>query len=147
MKKNKNKKPKGNQFIKEPIAFNNNINLQEIEEFSKIDYPLFSFKYLQEISIKDCKDYKFYHDYIFRLQKLSILGWKEIQKSDRHSFGTEIIAHDMIKPDLPRHITPEVTLYAMRANGNNLPFIGYREGKVFHVIFIETNFGDIYDHR
>ena len=147
MKKNRNKKSKGNQFIKEPIAFNNNINLQEIEEFSKIDYPLFSFKYLQDTSIKDCKDYKFYRDYIFRLRKLSTLGWKEIQKSDRHSFGTEIISHDMIKPNLPKHITPEVTLYAMRANGNNLPFIGYREGKIFHVIFIETEFGDIYDHK
>ena len=32
------------------------------------------------------------------------------------------------------------------AVGNNLPFIGFREGKIFHILFIETAFGDIYNH-
>ena len=147
MKTKKTKKVKGNRLIKEPIAFPNNVDIQDIEHNSKIDYPLFCFKHLQTNSIKDCTKYKFYYDFIFRMKKLSELGWKEIEKSDKHSFGTEKITHDMIKQTLPPQITPEVTLYAFRANGNNLPFVGYREGNIFHIIFIEAKFGDIYDHN
>lgn len=45
------------------------------------DYPIFCFKYLQEVSVKDCNNPKFFNDFIFRLRKLSELGWKEISKS------------------------------------------------------------------
>lgn len=81
-----------------------------------------------------------------RLCKLSELGWSGINISHRHSFGMEKLTQDMIKPQLPPIITPEVQLFAFRAAGNNLPFVGFREGKIFHIIFIETSFGDIYNH-
>ncbi len=112
-----------------------------------IDYPIFCFKYLQTSSIKSCNDYKFFLDFIFRLQKLGELGWKEINKSARHSFGTEKIPVSSIKPDLPGIITEDVDeLIVFRANGSNLPFLGIRKPGVFHIIFIETKFGDIYNH-
>lgn len=111
------------------------------------DYPIFCFKYLQETSIKNCSDHKFFLDFIFRLQKLGELGWNEINKSSRHSFGTEKIPIKQIKPDLPLIITDEIDeLTVFRANGNNLPFLGIRKPNVFHIIFVETNFGDIYNH-
>lgn len=141
-KKNKVK----NRFLREEISIPSGIDIQEMEEFSKISYPLFSFKYLQDTSVKGCKDAKFHYDFLMRMKKLGELGWDGIQKSDRHSFGMEKISQSCIKPELPSHITPEVTLYAFRANGNNLPFVGYREGKIFQVVFIETKFGDIYNH-
>ncbi|MFT4204655.1 MAG: hypothetical protein QM610_12190 [Chitinophagaceae bacterium] len=111
------------------------------------DYPIFCFKYLQDVSIKKCNDHKFFCDFIFRLRKLSELGWKEINKSSRHSFGTERLPVKSLKPDLPPIITDDVDeLTVFRANGNNLPFLGIRKSGVFHIIFIETSFGDIYDH-
>lgn len=111
------------------------------------EYPIFCFKYLQEVSIEKCKDSKFFYDFIFRLRKLGELGWKEINKSSRHSFGTEKISVKSLKPNLPSIITDDVDeLTVFRANGNNLPFLGIRKPGVFHIIFIETNFGDIYDH-
>jgi hypothetical protein len=111
------------------------------------DYPIFCFKYLQDTSLKKCSDYKFLIDFIFRLQKLGELGWKEINKSHRHSFGTEKIPITQIKPKLPAIITNDIDeLTVFRANGNNLPFLGIRNPNVFHIIFIETSFGDIYDH-
>ena len=111
------------------------------------NYPIFCFKYLQDVSIKNCNDYKFLVDFIFRLQKLGELGWQEIGRSSRHSFGTEKIPIRQIKSSLPTIITDDIDeLTVFRANGNNLPFLGIRKTNIFHIIFIETNFGDIYNH-
>lgn len=146
----KGKKGKNNRenfFIKKAPQLPKSINPKDIETISDINYPLFSFKHLQEDSIKECNNSSFFFKYLMRMKKLSELGWKEIEISSRHSFGMEKISREMIKPDIPSFITPEVPILAFRANGNNLPFLGVRDGKIFHVIFIETDFGDIYDHE
>ena len=42
---------------------------------------------------------------------------------------------------------PDVTkLYVFRATGDNHAFLGYRNGNVFNVLFIEYAFGDVYKH-
>ena len=119
----------------------------ERENVSKEDYPVFCFKYLSEKSIKGCTDYSFYFDFLMRLKKLSTLGWNEIRKSPVHSFGMEPIPVGKIKPNLPACITPEIKkLHVFRASGNNLPFVGIQVQNVFRILFIETQFGDIYNH-
>lgn len=116
-------------------------------KLSQEEYPTFCFKYLSDISIKDCKSTDFFVEFLMRLKKLSVLGWKEIRQSQRHSFGMEKISIDQIHPQLPTFVTPEVKyLHAFRATGNNLPFVGLEIQKVFRVLFIEANFGDIYNH-
>lgn len=111
---------------------------------SKIDYPIFCFKHLK---CKPKKDYKFFANFILRLNKLSNTPWSTIEKTDKHGLGTELIPVDQIKPKLPPFVTPEVTkLLVFRANGDNRPFLGLRDGNVFHVLFIEEKFGDVYDH-
>lgn len=124
-----------------------NLNIEK-SKLDGIDYPVFCFKYLQDASIKDCTDAGIFYNFLDRLKKLSALGWKEIRISKRHSFGTEKIPIKQIKPkNLPTFITPDVShLTVFRANGNNLPFLGIQNDIIFHVIFIETKFGDIYDH-
>lgn len=119
---------------------------KDIERYINIDYPLFSFKYLQDTSFPDCSDLSFFPNFMKRLKKLSELGWKGINTSQRHGFGMEKLPQEIIKPQLPSVITPEVQLFAFRAVGNNLPFVGFREGKIFHIIYIETSFGDVYNH-
>lgn len=111
----------------------------------ELDYPVFCFKHLQITKTKT--DFKFYSDFIERLTKLCSLSWNDINTSHRHGFGTEKIPVDKIKPDLPKFVTPEVTdLTVFRATGDNRPFLGLRKNSVFHIIFIEENFNDIYDH-
>jgi len=112
------------------------------------DQILFDFSDLQEASLLDCSEVKCLKDFLFRLQKLGKLGWNEIMISNRHSFGTEKIPRKCIKvKKLPSCITDDIKHFiAFRANGNNLPFLGIRVGAAFKVIFIETKFGDIYDH-
>lgn len=112
------------------------------------DYPLFCFKYLSDTSIKDCKNSGFFIELLLRFKKLSELGWKEIRKSQRHGFGMEKIPVGDIHPKVPSCITPDVThLHVLRATGSNLPFVGIEIQNVFRILFIETNFGDIYDHE
>ena len=86
-------------------------------------------------------------EFLLRLKKLSELGWKEIRQSHKHSFGMEKIPVEKIRPQLPVCVTPDVKhLHVLRATGSNLPFVGVEMQKVFRVLFIETAFGDIYDH-
>lgn len=145
----KKQKKKNDEFeyIKKVVG-SNLISKKEIEDLIEIDYPLFSFKYLQKISIEDCKDYCFFQEFLFRLQKLSDLGWNKIRESNRHSFGMEKIPYKQIihKKLLPDFVTPDAELCVFRATGSNLPFIGIQNGKLFHIIFVETKFGDIYNH-
>jgi hypothetical protein len=120
----------------------------ECEKINKEDYPVFCFKHLSDKSIKECKDADFYFDFLMRLRKLSELGWDGIRKSNRHSFGMETIPRRGIKPNLPSCITPDVKkLHVFRANGKNLPFVGIQIQNIFRVLFIEAQFGDIYNHE
>lgn len=70
--------------IFEPIkrlVLDNKISHQEIADFSNIDYPLFSFKYLRPNSIKDCKNASFFYEFLMRLHELSVQGWEKIRQS------------------------------------------------------------------
>lgn len=111
-------------------------------------YPVFCFKYLQQQSYSKCTDPQFFIDFLERLGKLGLLGWQEIARSGRHSFGTEKIPLKQLKvSSFPPIVTEDVNeLTVFRANGNNLPFLGIRKDDIFQIIFIETSFGDIYNH-
>lgn len=147
----KNKKTSVDEF--EPIKqliIDNKISKKEITDLSKIDYPLFSFKYLQTNSIKKCESASFFFNFLLRLNKLSTEGWNKIRLSPKHKYGMEPLPKDKIKPSLvplKDIVTPEVKkLHVFRANNELYPFVGLQIGKIFHVFFIESKFGDIYDH-
>lgn len=149
MKRNKTKNNKSNGrsdllYIKGIPKISKSIKEEDI---NKVDYPLFCFKYMQEYSIKDCRNHEFFYKFLLRLKKLSILGWKEIAKDDKHSFGTENIPINQIIPQRPLFLTPDITeLMCFRANGDKRPFLGFRIGNIFHVVFIEAKFNEIYNH-
>ncbi len=91
------------------------------------------------------KSVDFFINYLDRLSKLSTLSWKEIATQPRHGLGYEFMPISAIKPNVP--VTPDSNkLMVFRATGDNHVFIGYRVGSVFNVLFIEAQFGDIYDH-
>lgn len=129
--------------IKPPKSDKEKITLPSIKDL-ETDYPIFCFKHL---CINSNRDYKFYLNFIHRLNKLSNLTWTNINESPRHGFGTEKLPVNQIKPDLPKFISPDVKeLLVFRANGDNRPFLGLRNGKIFHILFIEEKFGDVYNH-
>ncbi|GHT43545.1 hypothetical protein FACS1894181_12700 [Bacteroidia bacterium] len=140
------KKKNTKEFLKD-LPDSNHIDGEKVEANN---YPVFCFKYLSEKSIKDCKDAKFFFKFLMRLQELSQLGWDEIRTSQRHSFGLEPIPLNKIKHQvIQESITPDVKrLQAFRAVGDNRVFLGIRKAdRTFRVLFIETEFGDFYDHE
>ena len=155
MSKSRQKKQKKNKqqadglkFIKDAIE-DNRISESEVRDLSEIDYPLFSFKYLNPVSIDKCNDSKFFFDFLMRLQKLSNLGWNGIRTSERHAIGMEHMPINKIVPyrQLPDFITRDVeNLDVFRANGDNRVFVGLQKSKIFHIFFIETEFGDVSCH-
>lgn len=123
-------------------------SLDDLKPNPATNYPLFSFKYLEDKTHKDCGESRFFIKFLERLNKLSALGWKEIEKSDRHSFGTEKIEISKIKPqvELPVNFKKHTDFTVFRATGDNHVFAGIREDSTFHIFYIESEFGRLYDH-
>lgn len=143
-KKQCQKKHPQNALIKD-AAKQNSIYKEDVKD---IEYPIFSFKYLQDYSIKECSDPKFLLEFLFRLKKLAELGWQNIATSHRHSFGFELIDIDSFKhKEHPSCVTPDVgKLYVFRASGDNRTFAGIRIKNRFEVIYIEGRINDMYNH-
>ena len=151
-KKKNNKKPKkyaaienSAKYIKTP-THKKTIDAIEFEHISSIDYPLFSFKYLQIISFPAQRDVKFFHHFIERLQRYSILSWQQMSVDKTHGYGFEYLSQDVMKHALPNTITPDVDLMVLRSSNDNRALVGFRKWQIFYVIFIEAQFNDIYDH-
>ncbi|GAA0871746.1 hypothetical protein GCM10009117_08920 [Gangjinia marincola] len=110
----------------------------------RIDYPIFCFKHLK---LTFNREYKYYYKFIERIQKLSTLSWNQINRESKHGYGFEKMPLNQIRKDMPPFITPDVQhLQVFRATGDNRVFLGLRKENIFHVIFMEEQFGDIYNH-
>ena len=133
--------------LKKKQAQQNKIKIP-FENDPDLDYPVFSFRHLQTKPSNPKDKPEFYAEFIERLNKISSLTWnKIINNTQKHGFGTEKIPINKIKRKVPAFITPDIThLTVFRATGDNRPFLGIRKGNVFHIIFIEERFGDVYDH-
>ncbi len=106
--------------------------------------PLFSLRHLRrDFSLSDCTQEE-KAAFADTLHKLSQMTWAEINTAPRHGSGHEIISRDAIKSSIPDHITEDVNLLAFRFHGK-APMIGYRDGAIFYVVWIDPHF-KLYDH-
>lgn len=110
---------------------------------------VFSFAELRSYSyIEAERDGKFFIQYLERLRKLGTLNWNIVNISSRHSFGIEKMKVDNLTTSAKKLVPAGIdSLLVLRATGDNHAFLGTREGNVFHVIFIEYQFGDVYKHN
>lgn len=121
----------------------------QIKEVDDNDHhPLFSFKYLNDVTIKKVKDGKFFVQFLNRLKQLSLLGWAEIELSHRHSFGIERMPKGQLRhlDNLPSAFEKYREFDVFRATGNNRVFVGKRLGDIFYILLIEYVFGDVSSH-
>ena len=134
------KKPKDSPVV---------ISMDRLRSYAK-KKPIFSFEYLEHDTLKTHKDLQnkdLYRDFLIRLSKLGKLGWDAIRTSHRHCYGREPIPIQNMKPQMPSCITPDMThLDVFRADGSNHVFAGFIRDDIFFVVFIESNFGDLYGH-
>lgn len=113
------------------------------------DLVSFGFSELKEISYTSAKnDSIFFVNFLKRLSKLCQLEWSQLYITGRHSFGTETISVDNLK-ESARNLIPDgmTKLIVLRTSGNNHSFLGYRDKNIFQIMFIEYNFGDVYEHN
>ena len=108
----------------------------------------FGFKDLRDVSyIKAKNDSDYFVDFIQHLRKFCSLNWNDVRTTQRHGLGTESIDVASLKEGSKNLVPSGLTkLLVLRATGNNHAFLGYRDGSVFQVLFIEYQFGDIYNH-
>ncbi|MEG4825378.1 hypothetical protein QUB07_06730 [Microcoleus sp. F8-C5] len=78
------------------------------------------------------------------LYKLSQLTWSQINASSRHGSGYEKIARSSIRSPIPSHLKDDVNFIAFRFCGK-APMVGYRDGAVFYVIWLDRNY-TLYPH-
>jgi hypothetical protein len=79
------------------------------------------------------------------LQKLACSKWKDLITAPRHGQGTELIQASQIKAPIPPQFQDQDKFMVFRYNGK-LPMVGVRVRDVYHVLWIEPKFGDLYDH-
>jgi len=79
-----------------------------------------------------------------RIRQLSKMTWNQIILADRHGFGREKIPVNRLRRPLPRHITEDVTFFALRFSGLK-PMVGYQTEGTFHVVWFDRDF-TLYDH-
>lgn len=112
------------------------------------DMPMFSLRYLNmSVSIKKC-DNKVFRKFVTRLHILSAMTWKDINGSGRHQYGWELIDRESLKP---RNSIPDVFMdvdkfHVFRYDSDNHPFVATVKGTTIYPIFIESTFGDVYNH-
>lgn len=110
--------------------------------------PVFSFEYLEHQHLNTPKhNPELYKDFLIRLKYLSSLGWREIHTSSTHSYGYEHIPLRQFIPQIPSCVTPDISkLMVFRADGANHVFAGFIRDDIFFVVFIESDFNQLYHH-
>jgi len=106
--------------------------------------PIFSFIYLQSnYCISLCtKEQKVGFTDTMRI--LSSLSWQQINSSNRHLHGKEIISRDSLKVPIPATIAEDENIIAIRFH-DNAPMVGVRRNDVFHIFWFDRNF-TVYNH-
>ena len=109
---------------------------------------VFGFSSLKPVSYVDAKnDSRFFIDFLKRLKMLSGLEWNTLWTTQRHGLGTEMIGRETLRSSIQKMVPEDMkNIIVLRATGDNHAFLGYRDGNVFQVLFIEYAFGDIYNH-
>ena len=79
------------------------------------------------------------------LQKLASMKWKELITAGRHGHGTEQIPAGQIKAPIPPQFQDQEKFLVFRYNGM-LPMAGVRVRDIYHVLWIEPIFNQLYDH-
>lgn len=132
-----------NRDSKKP--FDKNVGASDTENPDTMP-PIFSFEKMVDgcgYSV-NCCDADNQAAALRRLFLLSKMKWREIQNAPRHGLGTEKIARNSIQAPIPQGISEDVTFLAIRYNGKR-PMLGYRDGRTFHVLFLDHRF-DAYNH-
>lgn len=84
-------------------------------------------------------------EFLLKWYRRSQISWTDLRTHQRHGLGSEKIPLAQIHPACPEFLEDEDHVIVFRHEGN-LPFAGIRASDVFYVIWIEAEYGKLYDH-
>lgn len=84
-------------------------------------------------------------EFAMALFKRRGMTWTEIQQAPKHGLGSEKMPASSIRATIPRAFSDMDDFLVLRYSGK-LPMAGVRVGDVFHIVWVEPQFGDLYDH-
>ena len=79
------------------------------------------------------------------LQKLASSRWMDLKLAPRHGQGSELIPAREFKAPIPPRFQAEPKFMVFRYHAK-LPMAGVRVDDVYHVLWIEPEFNDLYNH-
>lgn len=125
----------------------NNLIQKPIEKIARQKVS-FGFSEIRDVSFIDARnDSSFFIEYIHHLKQFCNMTWDEIRTTHRHSFGSETIEVNKLTRKALQSVPFGLRkLIVLRATGKKHVFLGYRDGNVFQVLFVEYHFGEIYAH-
>ena len=83
-------------------------------------------------------------DFAKTLQDRASLSWEMIMKAERHGQGYEHLPSSKL-PSPPAAFSDRDQFMVFRYSGKR-PMVGVRVDDVFHIIWIEREFGELYSH-
>jgi hypothetical protein len=108
--------------------------------------PVFCLHHLhRDYDVKAIGDKEGQAQLALTMHKCAQMQWKQIHQAGRHASGTEQIPADQIRAPIPPKFSDQEKFMAFRYNGK-LPIVGVRINDVFHVLWVERQYGDVYDH-
>jgi hypothetical protein len=79
------------------------------------------------------------------LESLASLTWSDIKRSGRHQLGFEMLPVSKLKIAMPAIVADDEKVMVFRYHDRH-PMAGVRRGAMLHLIALEREFGDLYDH-
>lgn len=109
------------------------------------EHPTFCLRYLQPGFDLNALDKDARAAFAMTLQKLASLTWGELRGQHKHKLGYEMLPANKFKASAPRGFDDAPQFMVFRYHGK-LPMAGVRVNEVFHVLWIERHFRELYDH-
>jgi hypothetical protein len=78
-------------------------------------------------------------------QQRASMTWTELHQAGRHGQGYEQISRSSLRAPIPAAFADREKFHVFRYSGKR-PMAGVRAGDVFHIVWIEAAFGELYDH-
>jgi hypothetical protein len=84
-------------------------------------------------------------DFALTLQQRSTLTWAQLQQARRHEQGFEVLDRAQFRGTVPAVFEDQPRFLVFRYS-NRLPMAGVRSADTFHLIWIESEYGELYEH-
>jgi hypothetical protein len=108
------------------------------------EYPTLSLRHVRTgFSVKDLTQEQ-RSEFLLKWEKRSAFSWSELATHPKHGLGFEQLPKKQIKKVAPEHLAQEKYM-VLRHEGNH-PIVGFKVGEVFYALWVEANYGDVYDH-